>query len=95
MNDSIISQYGNVVGHINKVSLCPTWLVLRCVIVYDWPPQYVTKPTRPTQPPILIGMEDKYMCTSESKMMLCSQEVKAGNNNNNNCDNVYGAIIMT
>jgi len=34
------------------------------------------------------------MCTSLSKMMLCSQEVKAGNNNNN-YDNVYGAIIMT
>jgi len=36
-----------------------------------WPPQYFTKPPRPTQPPTSAGWE---MSTSQSVVMLCSWE---------------------
>ena len=40
----------------------------------DEPPQYFTKPARPTQPPPSVGRE---MSTSQSEVTFCGPGVKA------------------
>jgi len=41
----------------------------------DKPPQYFTKPARPTQPPTSVGQE---MNISQSEVTFCGPGVKAG-----------------
>ena len=52
---------GNVVGSINEVTLHWARLVLGRVTVFGGkPPQYFTKPPRPSQPSTLSGTGNEY-----------------------------------
>ena len=52
---------GNVIGRISEVTLCRARLVLGWVTVFSGqPPQYFSKPPRPTQPPALSGTGNEH-----------------------------------
>ena len=58
----VVWRSRNVVGRINEVTLRRARLVLGWVTVFgrEKPPQYFTKPFRPTQPPTLSGTGNEY-----------------------------------
>jgi len=65
-----------VVSHINKVTLCRAWLVLRCMTIYRYTTLVCNQPLRLTQPPTLIGKGNKYW--SRAVEVLCAGKVTVG-----------------
>jgi len=66
---------GNIVlGRINEVTLRRVRLVLDgWPSSADKPPQYFTKPPRPTQPPTLSGMGNEYQPKCDDALRLGSK----------------------